>query len=75
MDTPWAVSEISRSPIRAGEKETLSGKPRMKAVVYRGSKTFAANKEEAGLQPRELVASARDLRFEAAPLMQVGDER
>jgi hypothetical protein len=47
----------------------------MKAVIFRGSKTFAANKDEAGLQPRELAASARDLRFEAARLMQVGDER
>jgi hypothetical protein len=47
----------------------------MKAVVYRGSRALAANKDEAGLQPHELAVSTRDLRFEVAALMQVGDER
>ena len=47
----------------------------MKAVVHRGSKTLAATKDEAGLQPRELAFPTRDLRFEAARLMRVGDER
>jgi len=47
----------------------------MKTVIYRGSKTFAVNKDEAGSQPRQLAASAHDLQFEAARFMQVGDER
>jgi hypothetical protein len=47
----------------------------MKTVICPGSTTLAANKDEAGLQPRELAASARGLRFEAARLTRVGDER
>jgi len=47
----------------------------MKAIVYRGWKIFAANKEEARLHSRKLTASTRDPRLKSAHLMQVGDER
>lgn len=75
MDTPPDVSEISRSPIRVGEADLLSGEIKMKAIVYRGSRSFAANKDEARSRPRKSAASTRDRRLKSAHLMQLGDER